>query len=183
MQTGEAPGKPLRFHLVSWTHCLACRCIFFYLVSLVVQRHNTPSNDNNVLCHGRGVAIISEQPKAKHCSVVFTAKTAPAGQTSERIDFARYFTSGKEAMCCASSPRLSTPLDSASPPLQIRNSHWKKKISHTHTHAHTTACLFSASSSCMFATECDSSAMMSCVAASNRFWALMQGETNKKNLL
>lgn len=80
-------------------------------------------------------------------------------------------------MCCASSPRLSTPLDSASP---HRSAFHIEKKNHTHTRTHTTACLFSASSSCMFATECDSSAMVSHVAASNRFWALMQGETNKK---
>lgn len=96
-----------------------CSCTFHWSIvksgCAAASQHRT--QNKKVLWLRRGEALTSRdcQQKPKHCRVAFYHKMARAAKTESGQTLVASLPRRKEAMCCASAPRLSTPLDPASP--------------------------------------------------------------------
>ncbi len=130
----------MRFHSVPWTHCLSYHCTFLHLVS---ESRNAALYQSNIISHeehwgclwyhftASPVIITATTSKTAQCDVYNKMARMVIQRASNVQGLSRHFTSEKEAMCCASLPRLSTP------PIQ--------RLHRSAFHIQTTARLFSAS--------------------------------------
>lgn len=96
-----------------------CSCTFHWSIvkygCAAASQHQTENKKVLWLRCGEALPSRDSQQKPKHCRVAFYHKMARAAKPESGQTWVASLPRRKEAMCCASSPRLSTPLDPASP--------------------------------------------------------------------